>query len=325
MHYLGAMKLEEGLRLFIERRTSACWPLTPQMNFPNHAPFQTKCLICFSVVAFGLLVGSTSMLADGNDQKFIHQLVHDVVATEVKAQEEDQSLWQYRQTKSQEGKNELIEVIETKQGSLQRIVAVNGHPLEPGPEQNEDARIQHLLHDREAFQKQRRKAQQDFAEELRLLQMLDEAFIYQDEGKDGTLRKLNFKPNRAFHPPNHEGEVFHHMEGTVWLDMEQKRLVRMSGVLTSDVKFGWGVLGHLAKGGTFVVEQREVGKGHWELTRLDVDMNGKALFFKTIEVKQAVRNFGFKPVSAEVTLQQAAEILKRDSLASEGRDSAARH
>jgi hypothetical protein len=75
------------------------------------------------------------------------------------------------------------------------------------------------------------------------------------------------------------------MEGTVWLDMEQKRLVRMSGVLTSDVKFGWGVLGHLAKGGTFVVEQREVGKGHWELTRLDVDMNGKALFFKTIEVK----------------------------------------
>jgi len=33
-------------------------------------------------------------------------------------------------------------------------------------------------------------------------------------------------------------------------------------------------------------------------------MNGKALFFKTIEVKQAVRNFGFKPVSAEVTLHK---------------------
>jgi hypothetical protein len=61
------------------------------------------------------------------------------------------------------------------------------------------------------------------------------------------------------------------------------------------------------------VEQREVGKGHWELTRMDVNMNGKALFFKTIDVKQEVRNLNFKPVPSGVTLQQAALMLKRDS------------
>jgi hypothetical protein len=106
------------------------------------------------------------------------------------------------------------------------------------------------------------------------------------------------------------------MSGTLWLDVEQKRLARMSGTLTSEVTFGWGILGHLEKGGTFTVEQAEVGKGHWELTLLDVNMNGKALFFKTIDVKQNVRNFNFKSVPRELTLQRAAELLKSDSTTS---------
>lgn len=288
---------------------------------------RTNLVISISMVAFGSLAGSALALAAGNDQEFnTHQLVLDVVSNEVKAQKEDQSLWQYLQTKSQDGKNEQIGMIETNQGNLQRLVAVNGYSLAPGPEKNEDARIQHLLYDRKAFQNQRRRERQDSAEELRLLRMLGEAFIYQDAGKDGALRKLTFKPRPAFHPPSHEGEVFHHMEGAVWLDTEQKRLVRMSGRLTSDVKFGWGVLGHLAKGGTFVVEQREVGKGHWELTRLDVNMSGKALFFKTVQVRQSVRNSDFKPVPADITLQQAAQILNRDFVVTaKGVDSAARH
>ena len=42
---------------------------------------------------------------------------------------------------------------------------------------------------------------------------------------------------------------------------------------------GWGWLGHLDKGGTLLVTQQDLGSGHWELTMLDVEMNGKALFF----------------------------------------------
>lgn len=143
--------------------------------------------------------------------------------------------------------------------------------------------------------------------------MLANAFHYEDAGQDGELRKVNFVPNPSFHPPSREGEIFYHMTGTLWLSVEQKRLARMSGRLTSEVNFGWGILGHLAKGGTFEVEQREVGKGHWELTRLDVNMNGKALFFKTIDVKQNVSNSNFKPVPPEITLEQAVRLLKRDS------------
>ena len=32
--------------------------------------------------------------------------------------------------------------------------------------------------------------------------------------------------------------------------------------------FGWGFLGHLDRGGHFLVEQGEVVNGHWEVTRM---------------------------------------------------------
>src|SRR5665213_1608416 len=252
--------------------------------------------------------------ASGGDQRLgTDQFVREILENEIRAQKEDQSLWQYQENKIENGKAERLEVVETREGDLERLVTVNGEPLGPDPEKKEEARIHRLLSDRQAIQNERRKQQEDGAQEMKLLHMLANAFHYQDAGQDCKLRKVNFTPNPSFHPPTREGEVFHHMSGTLWLDVEQKRLARMSGRLTSEVNFGWGILGHLAKGGTFTVEQAEVGKGHWELTRLNVDMNGKVLFFKTIDVKQNVQNFNFKSVPTEITLQRAAELLKNDA------------
>jgi hypothetical protein len=46
---------------------------------------------------------------------------------------------------------------------------------------------------------------------------------------------------------------------------------------------------------------------------MDVNMTGKDLFSKAIDVKQEVRSSNFKAVPAGVTLQQAALMLERDS------------
>ena len=261
----------------------------------------------------GCAVTGLAAAGAGTQKSNADQFVRRILENEIRAQKEDQSLWQYRENKVENGKVERLEVVETADGDLERLIAVNGEPLGPEPEKKEVARIQRLLSDRQAFQAESRKQRQDVKQELSLLQMLGSAFVYQDAGQDGKLRKVNFTPNSSFHAPSREAEVFHHMSGSLWLDTDQKRLARMSGRLTSEVNFGWGVLGHLAKGGTFTVEQTEVGKGHWELTRLDVNMNGKALFFKTIDVKQNLQNSNFKPVPRDVTLRRAAELLKSDS------------
>jgi len=126
----------------------------------------------------------------------------------------------------------------------------------------------------------------------------------------GALIKLSFEPNPAFHPSRCERQVFHYSESSIWLDPVHMRVVRVAGHLTSEVKFGGGILGLLARGGTFLVEQQEVRSGCWKLTDLEVNMKGKALFFKTIDVNQKLQNFNFDPVAAETTLQDAAQMLK---------------
>jgi len=79
------------------------------------------------------------------------------------------------------------------------------------------------------------------------------------------------------------------------------------------VKFAEGLLGHLDPGGNFHVKQAEVAPGFWELTILKVNMKGKALFFKTIDVRQKMSRSAFRKVADNTSPQQAAAILKQGS------------
>jgi hypothetical protein len=76
------------------------------------------------------------------------------------------------------------------------------------------------------------------------------------------------------------------------------------------VRFFGGLLGHLDKGGTFLVRQQDMGSGHWELTSMDIEMNGKALFFKTIAVREKETDSNFRQILDGTTLQQALTYLQ---------------
>jgi len=101
----------------------------------------------------------------------------------------------------------------------------------------------------------------------------------------------------------------HAMEGVLWVNGRQKRLAEISGHLTRPVKFGGGILGHLDAGGHFYVKQEEVQPGYWELAVLDVDMKGKALFFKTIGVQEEMKRSMFRRVRDDLTAAQGADLL----------------
>jgi hypothetical protein len=137
----------------------------------------------------------------------------------------------------------------------------------------------------------------------------DVTFIY--VGRDGDLIKLSYRPNPSFQPPLREARVFHEMEGEMWVHETQRRLVRIRGHLIADVKFAGGLLGHLEKGGHFSVEQRELLPGQWDLTFMEVDMKGKALFFKTIAVKEKEYRSDFRTVADGLTLAEAADMLTK--------------
>jgi hypothetical protein len=67
----------------------------------------------------------------------------------------------------------------------------------------------------------------------------------------------------------------------------------------------------LDRGGTFHVKQADVGSGHWEMTLMNVQMNGKVLFFKSIAVLEKNSFSDFTPLPSGATLQQAADFLTK--------------
>jgi hypothetical protein len=69
------------------------------------------------------------------------------------------------------------------------------------------------------------------------------------------MEKLAFRPNPAFNPNNYEERGLHTMSGTVLVDLQEKRLAEFSGMLTKQVDFGFGLIGHLGKGGTIQVSR----------------------------------------------------------------------
>lgn len=241
------------------------------------------------------------------------ELVKKMVENELKSENDDKTHWRFRKVDDKPGKSETWDVIETKNGQIERLIAVDGHPPSQQEREADQARLRKFLRSASEEASKRKTAGGDSNKEQKLLSMLPYALTYQYAGKDGDLTKLTFKPNPRFHASTREAEVFHHMTGELVIDQKRMRLAQLRGRLVSRVNFGYGMLGHLNKGGTFDVKQGLVSADHWDMTLLDTELTGKALFFKTISVREKVVESDYHRVSDDLTLKQAAELLTRDS------------
>lgn len=243
-----------------------------------------------------------------------NQLVQRVIAHELQAEDQDHSHWMFRLQETQPATGTRTEeIIETSQGWVRRLLAINGRPLTPQERAKDNQRIQKLLSDPDEQRKDWQAIRNDVSQAQDLMKMLPDAFLYTKAGRSGDLVKLTFRPNPKFHPNSRKAAVFHDMVGSLWLNVRKQRLVEINGHLNQEVKFAAGLLGHLDKGGTFEVKQTEFAPGYWDVTYMDVQMNGKALFFKTIAVHEKDIRSDYQRVPDHLTLAQAANLLKKDT------------
>jgi hypothetical protein len=238
------------------------------------------------------------------------ELVDRMVQNELAAAKNDHSYWMFQESSSEKGKTQVDEVIQTPEGWMRRAISVNGKaPTQDEKKKSEDE-IKNFLSDSDYRQQQHKKIEQDGKKATDLLSMLPSAFLYTSKGRTAQGILLAFKPNPKFKPPTREAKVFHAMAGTLLIDAKDTRLRRLSGRLIDNVDFGGGILGKLQKGGTFEVDQANAGRGHWEMTKLDVHISGHALFFATIKDQQHKVMTNFHEVPPGTTLARAAEMLK---------------
>jgi hypothetical protein len=212
-------------------------------------------------------------------------------------------------------------IVETREGMAGMLVAINDKPLTPEQRQGEEARLSELANNQEALKKKQKSEKEDEERETRIMKALPDAFLYEPDGTTGgnqtigkagdQLVRLKFRPNPKYTPPSHVEQVLTGMQGYLLIDADQHRIAKIDGTLTKEVGFGWGILGHLDRGGHFLVEQAEVIQGDWEVTHMSLSFTGKELLFKSLNIRSDEVFSDFRPAPSNLNFAQGVELLKK--------------
>jgi len=208
------------------------------------------------------------------------------------------------------------EIIETKDGDVARLIAINGQPLTAEQEQTEMNRLNTLAAHPEMQMRRHRSEQKDAARIDQLVGMLPDSEIYKLEGMVSCgvrqCYRLSFTPNSDFAPPGIEADVLRGFAGEVWIEETQQRLVRLDARLVREVSVGFGILGRLNEGGTMELQQEFEGNAQeWQPTVLKMNLSGKALMVKTVNIRINELASDFAPVSPELGYRDAIAMLKQ--------------
>jgi len=209
---------------------------------------------------------------------------------------------------------------------LGMVVAYNDQPASPEQMQAEKRRLQRLIKDPDQLHRRQKQEKEDTEHTLRIIRALPDAFLYEYDGtQDGTgdvgrigdqLLRLKFRPNPTYAPPSHVEQVLTGMQGELLIDTQCHRIARIDGTLFKEVGFGWDILGHLDKGGHFMVQQAEVADGTWNVTRMVLNFTGKILLLKSLNIKTDEVFRDFWPVPESMTIAQGVELLESQEVRS---------
>ncbi len=236
-------------------------------------------------------------------------LVRDVIYNELHDRERN-SHWEYRSDCLSPTQNLVREQIETDQGPVFRVLEEGGNPLNPVQSEHEDKRLDDYIRSPEEIARTEREHQEDEARLASVMELLPKAFLFDYDGAtDGGFLRVAFRPDPAFIPSGYEARIVHALAGTLIIDPRQKRMIDMHGVLSDRVDFGYGLLGHVEKGGSFEIHRRQVSAVHWKTDLVEVHVQGKILMLRTVSKDQREARSDFRPVPSGTTLAEAREML----------------
>ncbi len=212
-------------------------------------------------------------------------------------------------------------MVMTNEAIAGRVLSYNDKPMTEEGRKNEDTRLDRFVKNPEELRKKQREERDNRARLNRVLRALPEALVYEYDGfepaapglgrKGEELLRVKFRPNPDYDPPTRVEQLLTGMAGTILLDPQRQRLARIDGTLQKDVAFGWGILGHLDKGGRILLEQGELPDGNWVLSHFMMRFTGKVLFFKSLDVNTTEISRDFHRVPDDLSFEQGVALLKK--------------
>jgi hypothetical protein len=266
--------------------------------------------------------GSRLTLANNDDAMSADAMVRVCVNNELAAAQNPTVKHMFRSRRQTPRGSQTKLYIETRQAMVGMLIANDDRPLSGQQVENEAARLQQFATNPEDLRRKQKQEHEDAEHTLRILRALPDAFLYQFDGTEpkldnvgqpaGEIVRLNFRPNPRYVPPSHVEQVLTGMQGYLLIDKTAHRLTRIDATLIKEVTFGWGILGHLDKGGHLLVEQTDVGDGSWDVTHMQLSLTGKIMMFKKVSFTSDETLSDFHRVPSDTTFAQGIELLKAE-------------
>jgi hypothetical protein len=250
------------------------------------------------------------------------ELVRETIAHECEAAKDTTRKHMFHSRKQTARGSQTRLYIETNDAMAAMTIAINDQPLKPQQQKAEQDHLAWLANNPEQLHKKRTREKEDEDRTFRILRALPDAFLYEYDGTEtgepglgktgDPLKRLKFTPNPSYSPPTRVEQVLAGMQGYLLVDPAARRIARIDGTLFRDITFGWGIIGHLDKGGQFRVQQADVGDGAWELTAMNLKITGKILLFKAISMSSDEKFNGFRAVPSDLSFARGVELLKTE-------------
>jgi hypothetical protein len=241
-------------------------------------------------------------------QEVIAMAANEVLA----AQHKDHYIYLSKERSERTGGHLWTEkVVETDAGKVRMLLAEDGQPLGQQREAEERGRLAQIVADPDGFQKKSQATKDDEAHARQLLTLLPKAFLFGDVRQLESGLSIDFKPNPDYQPQSMEERVLHGMSGTLLIDAKAMRLRHIEARLAKDVSIGFGFLATIRAGSSFATTRDPQGQLDWKTITLDTDINGRAIFFKTIAKSEHAEHGDFVRVSNDMTVAQAVAMAEQ--------------
>jgi hypothetical protein len=222
----------------------------------------------------------------------------------------------YRMRKVDEKNDTTREIIESRQGTVARLVQRNGEPITAAEDSAERERLNTALNSPSDFAKHHKRDNAARGYSMQLVREMPRAMIYTYTPGQPQLPNffdpqvvLDFTPDPHYHPPSIVAEALTGLQGRVWIDRKSKHVLRIEGRVLKAVDFGWGMLARVYPGGTIEFEQASAGGDRWIYAHLREDITIREMMLKTVRQRAAMDAADFQLLPAPVSYQEAIRLL----------------
>lgn len=240
----------------------------------------------------------------------------DAAANELVALHHRGSYLRYRLETINERGNQVRDIVESKDGTVARLIMKDGKPLTAEQDKAERDRLNDMIASPAAYNKHVKNGESEKKMADMLVPLMPDAMINtytpgqpQSGRNGGTLEiVLDYKPNPKWVPPNTEAQALTGLEGRVWIDAKTRYVVRMEGTIFRSVNFGWGMLAHIYPGGKVEMNQTNVGDNRWIFTDFSMQLTVRALMVKRLEIRSYAKTSCYQTLGP-MSYQDAIRLL----------------